>query len=162
MRLPPRRILASNKRKDKEDTTRDSSKSSAPPPLPPSLSLVATMEPVIKPATAVIGYDKFTEPVGSNNQLLAGYLAHEFLSKGTLFGEPMRADNCPSPIYVKAKKIKPSMERETKAMVKSEQNIEDIGKRSERYLEVSKLLKMEGAHLPGIINPTQLAQFLQM
>ncbi|CAI0385812.1 unnamed protein product [Linum tenue] len=134
MRLPPRRILASNKRKDKEDTTRDSSKSSAPPPLPPSLSLVATMEP------------------GSNNQLLAGYLAHEFLSKGTLFGEPMRADNCPSPIYVKAKKIKPSMER----------NIEDIGKRSERYLEVSKLLKMEGAHLPGIINPTQLAQFLQM
>ncbi|CAI0386176.1 unnamed protein product [Linum tenue] len=141
MRLPPRRILASNKRKDKEDTTRDSSK-----------SLVATMEPVVKPATAVIGYDKFTEPVGSNNQLLAGYLAHEFLSKGTLFGEPMRADNCPSPIYVKAKKIKPSMEmeRETKAM------------RSERYLEVSKLLKMEGAHLPGIINPTQLAQFLQM
>ncbi|CAI0386175.1 unnamed protein product [Linum tenue] len=113
------------------------------------------MEPVVKPATAVIGYDKFTEPVGSNNQLLAGYLAHEFLSKGTLFGEPMRADNCPSPIYVKAKKIKPSMEmeRETKAM---------IGKRSERYLEVSKLLKMEGAHLPGIINPTQLAQFLQM
>ncbi|CAL1357063.1 unnamed protein product [Linum trigynum] len=158
MRLPPRRILASNKRKDKEDTTCDSSKSSAP-----SLSsLVATMEPVVKPTTAVVGYDEFTEPVGSNNQLLAGYLAHEFLSKGTLFGEPMsQAENCPSPIYVKAKKIKPSMERETKAaaMVKSEQN---IGKRSERYLEVSKLLKMEGAHLPGIINPTQLAQFLQM
>jgi hypothetical protein len=32
----------------------------------------------------------------------------------------------------------------------------------ERYVEVTALLKSGGTHLPGVVNPTQLARFLDL
>ncbi|CAN1192926.1 hypothetical protein LINPERPRIM_LOCUS21519 [Linum perenne] len=162
LRLPPRRNLASNKRKERDDPS-DSYKSAypAPPPQPP----LATVKPVGKPVTGLFGSDKLGEPTGSNNQILAGYLAHEFLMKGTLFGQPWDPKENPTvaSVTLEAKKLKPSPRGEVaEPMVKSEPRIEDKEKMRERYVEVSKLLKTKGAHLPGIVNPTQLARLLQM
>lgn len=82
----------------------------------------------------------------TSNRLLAGYLAHEFLTKGTLFGrrwEPGRPEPGKSP--------EPPVRVEP-----------DPAKPSRAYAEVSQLLKTEGVHIPGVVNPTQLARWLQM
>lgn len=73
---------------------------------------------------------------GNNNRLLAGYLAHEFLARGTVLGrriEPSRG--CPAPAEPHAKR---------------------------RYAEVSWLLMTTGAHIPGVVNPAQLGRWLQI
>lgn len=98
-----------------------------------------------------------TPEPASKNQLLAGYLAYEFLNKGTLFGQawdPARAEAKPvsaEPRKMKEKNGKPTEPR---------QQVEV--KRNERYVEVARLLKSDGAHLPGIVNPTQLTGLLQL
>ncbi|KAL3517721.1 hypothetical protein ACH5RR_020310 [Cinchona calisaya] len=103
-------------------------------------------------------------PPACNNQLLAGYLAHEFLTKGTLFGEawdPARADAVP----VSSSSSSASNNKKRKAEAPANFGKEKDEKRVEkqqRYLEVAELLKGDGAHLPGIVNPTQLARFLQL
>lgn len=90
----------------------------------------------------------------SKNQILAGYLAYEFLNKGTLFGQAWEPDRA---------EAKPVSEEPTKLKEKSsEGEPSDGGQRNERYVEVADLLKEGGVHLPGIINPTQLAGFLQL
>ncbi|KAL8142808.1 hypothetical protein V2J09_015840 [Rumex salicifolius] len=74
---------------------------------------------------------------GWSNRLLAGYMAHEFLTQGTLLGQifdPARAEAVP--VSTPA----PS--------------------RDKTYGEVSCLVKAEGAHIPGIVNPTQLARWI--
>ncbi|GAA0138560.1 hypothetical protein LIER_00283 [Lithospermum erythrorhizon] len=86
----------------------------------------------------------------SNNHLLAGYLAHEFLAKGTLYGRPWDADRAAS-----SSRIEPSLNS----------NGEQKGELEERYVrykEVSDLMKMDGVNIPGIVNPTQLARFLHL
>ncbi|XP_048232258.1 uncharacterized protein LOC125370508 [Ricinus communis] len=166
MRLPPRRVLTSNKRKDREGF--DTLKPSPPqPPAPPTKLPKPTVLPQLS------GSAKLSEPAPVcvsvsvlSNQLLAGYLAHEFLTKGTLFGQrwdPARAEasgggggsgsesnvsnnNHRTKASQKGKEAEPSKEREN----------------YQRYVEVSGLLKGDGAHLPGIFNPSQLAHFLQM
>ena len=74
-----------------------------------------------------------TEPAPSN-RLLAGFLAHEFLTQGTLLGH--KPDPGPSRV---------GSDEEPKG-----------------YGEVARLMKTDGAHLPGIVNPTQLARWIQM
>ena len=72
---------------------------------------------------------------GNDNKLLAGNLAHEFLTHGTLLGrrvEPTRQPARPEP------------------------------EPKRRYAEVSWLLMAGGAHIPGVVNPTQLARWLQI
>ncbi|XAR58659.1 hypothetical protein NMG60_11014141 [Bertholletia excelsa] len=99
----------------------------APTPLSSKQARLGSPAPTHKPK----------EP-DSSNQLLAGYLAHEFLTKGTLFGlpwNPARAEGL-------TRKAEPRDEK------------------YQRYLEVSDLIKMDGAHFPGTVNPTQLARFL--
>ncbi|KAL5711942.1 hypothetical protein ACHQM5_014163 [Ranunculus cassubicifolius] len=81
----------------------------------------------------------------SDNRVLAGYMANEFLTKGTLFGQkydPARAEAAPVGGEKKAAAGKP--------------------KKNPSYAEVANLLKSDGTHIPGIVNPTQLAQWLQM
>ncbi|KAI3760196.1 hypothetical protein L1987_50587 [Smallanthus sonchifolius] len=79
-----------------------------------------------------------------NNILLAGYLAHEFLTHGTLFGE----------LYDPAKaNAAPTSSNNVGAML--EPQVKD-----QRYAEVSELLKSGEVHIPGIVNPSQLASFL--
>lgn len=98
-----------------------------------------------KPATSPA---KPAVPV-SSNKLLAGYLAHEFLTKGTLLGkdfDPARAVAVP----LKAGR---SREAEPSEKVKPNQDC---------YAEVANLVKSDGIHIQGIVNPTQLARWIQM
>ncbi|XP_034691701.1 uncharacterized protein LOC117918861 [Vitis riparia] len=124
MKHPPRRVAtpaASDKRKERE------------------VFYAPEIPKIPKLAASRAGSSKPYEPA-YRNQLLAGYLAHEFLTKGTLLGEkwePDRADAAPG-------RAEPSAEAYT------------------RYVEVADLLKRDGAHLPGIVNPTQLGRFLHM
>ncbi|KAL6652400.1 hypothetical protein ACP70R_011325 [Stipagrostis hirtigluma subsp. patula] len=82
-------------------------------------------------------------PARGGNKLLAGHLAHEFLTHGTLLGrriEPSRAG--PAPAQAPAARAEPDPKR--------------------RYAEVSWLLMSSGAHIPGVVNPTQLGRWLQI
>ncbi|OAY32682.1 uncharacterized protein LOC122721545 [Manihot esculenta] len=139
MRLPPRRVLTSNKRKERECF--DSLK-----PFPPPTKLA-------KPSIPQVGSEKLPDPV-SSNQLLAGYLAHEYLTKGTLFGQPWDPAGAEA-VAGEPKKVKPSQKAKEEEAEPNKENYQ-------RYVEVSSLLKAEGAHLPGVVNPSQLSRFLQM
>ncbi|CAN0904781.1 hypothetical protein LINGRAHAP2_LOCUS23298 [Linum grandiflorum] len=90
-----------------------------------------------------------------SNVLLAGYLAYEFLSKGTILGEkfdPARAEA--------ASVAQPQSEsRRSKGEVREGKKKEDDER---KYAEVASLLKTEGAHIPEIVNPTQLARWIKM
>ncbi|XP_074574766.1 uncharacterized protein LOC141831257 [Curcuma longa] len=75
---------------------------------------------------------------GKDNRLLAGFLAHEFLSRGTLLGRRWDPSNGAF-----------------------EQGL--LPPASGAYSQASYLLlKAEGTHIPGVVNPTQLARWLQM
>lgn len=76
----------------------------------------------------------------AKNRLLAGYLAHEFLTKGTLLGQPFGPAG--------AEPAKPAV------AVKVEQPLAS-------YAELAYLLKFDGTHVPGIVNPTQLGCWIQ-
>ena len=93
--------------------------------------------PAAAPAAAAKAELLLSTKTGSdnnNNKLLAGNLAHEFLTHGTLLG----------------RRIEPATRRP-----------EPEPKR--RYAEVSWLLMADGgAHIPGVVNPTQLARWLQI
>ncbi|OMO87794.1 hypothetical protein COLO4_20570 [Corchorus olitorius] len=100
MRLPPRRVSNSipnnNKRKERDDFDL---KHLTPPPTK-----------WLKPAVPLAGSGKAAQPVLSN-QLLAGYLAHEFLTRGTLFGQawdPTRAQ--PTAVESRKEEIKEEAE----------------------------------------------------
>lgn len=84
------------------------------------------------------------------NELLAGYLAFEYLTRGTLLGEkydPSRAVSTAMLGGSSSSSAEPSLK--TKMEKKS-------------YAEVSNVLKSEGVHIPGIVNPTQLARWIKM
>ncbi|KAL6953254.1 hypothetical protein U1Q18_033966 [Sarracenia purpurea var. burkii] len=114
--------------------------------------------PVIPRPGSVSRVPKTPEPA-SNNRLLAGYLAHEFLTKGTLFGQPLepaRAADDDLEVSAAASAVKAKGESSSKAEPQMERY------QSQRYVEVANLLKTDEAHLPGIVNPSQLARFLQL
>ncbi|KAH1070334.1 hypothetical protein AAZX31_03G146900 [Glycine max] len=118
MRPPSRRVPLSNssgsKRKERDQ---------------------ASPRPKSSPTITKLPSDKSPNPVPTN-MLLAGYLAHEFLTKGTLLGRKM--GQAPSP------------------------RKESQQQKYDRYVELSLLLKTNGAHLGEIVNPTQLAHFLKL
>uniref|UniRef100_A0A2P2K669 Uncharacterized protein MANES_13G037700 n=1 Tax=Rhizophora mucronata TaxID=61149 RepID=A0A2P2K669_RHIMU len=156
MRLPPRRVVTSNKRKERDAVgpLKPSIPQQRPQPPPPPPAAAKLLKPT---PTLAVGSDKLPE-AASNNRLLAGYLAHEYLTKGTLFGQkwdPTRADAVPVSDVEHSKEMKPSHKAETSG--KAEPTEENY----QRYLKVSRLLKTDGAHIPGIVNPTQLRFFLQ-
>ncbi|EEF33552.1 uncharacterized protein LOC8263744 [Ricinus communis] len=95
------------------------------------------------------------EEAVSSNKLLAGYMAYEYLTKGTLFGQkfdPGRAEAVAlAGGLVESKRGSKAIEMETRWK-----------KEHKSYAEVAGILKTEGAHLPGIVNPTQLARWIQM
>ncbi|CAI0436906.1 unnamed protein product [Linum tenue] len=87
----------------------------------------------------------------NNNGLLAGYFAYEFLTRGTILGEkfdPAKSTDA----AVKGGAVPAAEEGRKK-------NKEDEEK---SYAEVASLLKTERAHIPGIVNPTQLARWIRM
>lgn len=69
--------------------------------------------------------------------LLAGYLAHEYLAKGTIMGR--RWDDLPS------QRVEPKQEEKHRM-----------------YMEIAPLLKTNGTQMDGIVNPTQLARSLRL
>jgi hypothetical protein len=94
----------------------------------------------------------------SRNQLLAGYLAHEFLTKGTLFGQPWDPARAEAfPVSADSRRLKLKAEMGSRAEPQVEKN-----QFNQRYVEVADLLKTNGAYLSGIVNPTQLARSLQL
>ncbi|KAI9122095.1 hypothetical protein K1719_006784 [Acacia pycnantha] len=146
MRLPPRRVLtptssgpsAPNKRKDRDDGF---------DPPKPSSSTAKMLKPDPKPRPG-------SEPPALSNQLLAGYLAHEFLTRGTLFGQPW------DPPY--RAEEGPTEKMKGKVTGSEKEEADAPTEKRERYVEVADMLKGEGPHLPGIVNPTQLGRFLQL
>ncbi|KDP26500.1 hypothetical protein JCGZ_17658 [Jatropha curcas] len=141
MRLPPRRVLTSNKRKEREGF--DSLKPS--PPSPPTTKIP-------KPNAPEAGSGNLAEPI-SSNQLLAGYLAYEYLTKGTLYGQPWERAGAEPVVGMESKNVEPNQEVE-----EAEPNKGNY----QTYMEVSSLLKADGAHLPGVVNPSQLSRVLKM
>nr|GMD75472.1 embryo sac development arrest protein [Ipomoea batatas] len=113
----------------------------------PSSPVTGVSSPSQKATTS----SKQAEPPagGSSNRLLAGYMAYEFLTSGTLFGQkfdPARAEAFPLKRGSKPGQSPTSQEPEP----------------SQAYIEVATLLKNEGAHIPGVVNPMQLARWIQM
>lgn len=160
MRNHARRILppvASNKRKERE----------SPEFLKPSsVTKIAKPNVVARSGTPPVS-SKAPEPALSN-QLLAGYLANEFLTKGTLMGQPWdpaRAEAVPvSAASAELRRMKASSSYSSSSNSSQKGKAEpqaQVGK-NQRYVEVADLFKADGAHLPGIINPTQLAHFLHL
>ncbi|KAL0884433.1 hypothetical protein Bca101_008414 [Brassica carinata] len=150
MRLPPRRVQTPDKRKERDGVI--SSVVQKPPetsakklPPPHNLNRPPVNSTTCKSPIAA-------EPVGSNQLILAGYLSHEFLNNGTLFGEqwdPARPQAGPT----ESKKLKRSHIAEP---------AEDTEPKRKGYVEVANLLRADGAHLPCIVNPAQLARFLDL
>ncbi|KAB2018419.1 hypothetical protein E1A91_D08G232200v1 [Gossypium mustelinum] len=146
MRLPPRRVsMPNNKRKERDDFD---IKRLNPPPL--------TKLP--KPAVSLAGSEKAASQPGLSNQLLAGYLAHEFLTHGTLFGQTW---DLARPQQTSAESRK-RIGEDSAPNQRSDAEPKPREEKRQRYVEVASLLKTDGAHIPGIVNPTQLARFLQM
>lgn len=151
MRLPPRRVLTPDKRKERNGVI--SSVVQKPPEtsakkLPPPQNLNRPPVNSITSKSSLIA----AEPTGSNQLILAGYLSHEFLTNGTLFGEqwdPPRAQAGPT----ESKKLKRSHIAEP---------ADETEPKRKKYVEVANLLRADGAHLPGIVNPAQLARFLNL
>lgn len=130
MRLPPRRLMTSdgpssrpNKRKERKGFDDEAHQ----------LSFTAK---VSKP----------TPP--QSNHLLAGYLAHEFFTKGTLFGQAWDHPD------VSTAASPPDLNDKRQAELHP--------KNYQSYVEVANLLKHGGAHFEGIVNPTQLARLLNL
>ncbi|CAJ1976468.1 unnamed protein product [Sphenostylis stenocarpa] len=92
---------------------------------------------------------KAVEPSPSN-RLLAGYLAHEFLTKGTLLGRRFELDS------VQAEPKRSQLNSQA-AEVKSSA-VQEHGS----YEEVANLLKTKGTYIKGIVNPTQLSNWINM
>ncbi|XP_038906548.1 uncharacterized protein LOC120092519 [Benincasa hispida] len=139
MRLPPRRLMTSPrpiprpiKRKEREGLDDDEAH---------QLSLTAKVPKPPPPP-----------PPSHSNHLLAGYLAHEFLTKGTLFGQ---AWDKPDPAMASASASSPAEP--------SEKHQDELHpKNYQSYVEVANLLKHSGPHFQGIVNPTQLARLLNL
>ncbi|CAF2116787.1 hypothetical protein Bca4012_097295 [Brassica carinata] len=150
MRLPPRRVQTPDKRKERDGVI------SSVVQKPPETSVKKLPPPHVVNRPPVNSNTNKSliaaEPVGSNQLILAGYLSHEFLTNGTLFGEqwdPARAQAGAT----ESKKLKRSHISEP---------AEESEPKRKRYVEVANLLRSDGAHLPGIVNPAQLARFLKL
>ncbi|GAB4843098.1 hypothetical protein Ancab_013077 [Ancistrocladus abbreviatus] len=129
------------------------------------------------------------EPI-SSNRLLAGYMAYEFLTKGTLLGQkfdPALEEAVPVAASEPKKKLIQSVNNNNNNNNNSSSSSSSSSGNSESasrvgagaqasvkkssaaskplqqsYAEVANLLKTDGAHISGIVNPTQLARWIQM
>lgn len=109
---------ASKKRKERDQAIADGFK-------PPPQRTKPNVEPV-KPVA-------IQSALPGKNRLLAGYVAREFLTKGTIFGSP-----------VDPKRPRPDKEVENGA-----------------FADVARLVMHDGAHISGVVNPTQLGCWIR-
>ncbi|KAG7626306.1 hypothetical protein AtNW77_Chr3g0182851 [Arabidopsis thaliana] len=80
------------------------------------------------------------------NWLLAGYMAHEYLTCGTMLGRKLYSGWAEVGPLVSPS---PLQSREVK-------------KARQSYSELASVFKTDGNHVPGVVNPTQLAKWIQM
>ena len=85
-------------------------------------------------AAAAAGLPDPSVAGGGGNRLLAGYLAHEFLARGTVLGE-RRGPGGPGTGSEPSQGLGPAA----------------------RYKAVAALVQGGGARVPGVVNPAQLA-----
>lgn len=111
-------------------------------------------DPTVAAAVAAAAAAADFPPSPAGNRLMAGYLAHEFLTKGTLFGKLWPPDRA-EPSGGSAASDRPGPVEDRRARPTQTAN-------SKAYDEVAYLLKADGVHIPGVVNPTQLARWLQM
>ncbi|KAK4427834.1 hypothetical protein Salat_1552400 [Sesamum alatum] len=161
MSYQSRRILtpggASRKRKEREVFYSATSSKSLPPPTAVSRG-VSGAHPATTSSRAAE-----QQPL-SSNRLLAGYMAYEFLTKGTLFGQkfdPARAEAVP--VNSADSKRNRQTQSQSQSLVQPSAEAEpSVKSKPQSYAEVANLLKSDGAHIPGVVNPTQLARWIQM
>ncbi|KAL4643595.1 hypothetical protein ACB092_02G104400 [Castanea dentata] len=107
----------------------------------------------LKPSAPAPAQASKPSELKSSNRLLAGYMAYEFLTRGTLLGQKFdpaaRAEAVPMGSLSAAES-----KREAEPSVKKKEH--------QSYGEVANILKTEGTHIPDIVNPTQLARWIQM
>ncbi|KAL0322550.1 UNVERIFIED_CONTAM: hypothetical protein Sangu_1874300 [Sesamum angustifolium] len=130
----------------------------------------STLSKPLVPPTAVTRAVSWTNPATtsckgaeqqplSSNRLLAGYMAYEFLTKGTLFGQkfdPARAGAVPVS-SAESKRSRLSVIH-TQPCTESEPS----GKsKPQGYAEVAQLFRARGPH-SRVVNPTQLARWIHM
>lgn len=182
--LPP---MAPHKRKVRDETfdfLKPSRPIRPPPPPPPSKLAKPKAKTVAPRSTAPIkpsskpSVSSPAQAPANNNILLAGYLAHEYLHKGTLFGQLYTPAPPASPAASSAGSkttIQPSsgsLNRERGKAVELKPKLKPKPSekkrihepqlvKNQRYADVSQLLK-DGVHIPGIVNPSQLARFLHL
>ena len=83
----------------------------------------------------------------TSNWVLAGYMAHEFLTCGTMLG----------------RKLYPAWAEVGPLDTPSPQQHREVKKKTHQsYSDVSSVFKTDGIHIPGVVNPTQLAKWIQM
>ena len=129
-------LLASRKRKDRSGPWAHQAQQSHVTTKPEPIKPVPTTPQV--PVKQVSSHQRPVKPASAGgNWLLAGYLAHEFLTKGTLLGK----------------------QPEGRRAETSERLPE---KSPTVYDDVAYLLKSDGAYIAGVVNPSQLALWLQM
>ncbi|EOA31737.1 hypothetical protein CARUB_v10014951mg [Capsella rubella] len=85
-----------------------------------------------------------------SNWLLAGYMAHEFLTCGTMLGRKL---------YPGWAEVGPLVSPPPQ---QQQQNKEARKTRQSNYSDVAGVFKTDGNHVPGVVNPTQLAKWIQM
>ncbi|KAK4421792.1 hypothetical protein Salat_2129800 [Sesamum alatum] len=157
MNYQPRRLVtpgASRKRKEMDAVYSSTLSKPLVPPMAVSRAVSGA-----KPATTSCKGAEQQAP--SSNRLLAGYMAYEFLTKGTLFGQkfdPARAGAVP---------VSSAESKRSRLSLSHSQSCtegESSGKsKPQGYAEVAQLLRIsDGAHIPGVVNPTQLARWIQM
>ncbi|GMH18874.1 hypothetical protein Nepgr_020715 [Nepenthes gracilis] len=137
----------SRKRKEREQSCQGNSNDDKQPPA----SNTTSSKPV--------------EP-NSSNRLLAGYMAYEFLSHGTMLGQKFDED-APLPMAEPRKKPSQNSNSSNSGSISEpggsygETSVKKSSAAKQRYAEVAYLLKTDGAHIPRIVNPTQLDKWIQ-
>ncbi|CAN6677432.1 unnamed protein product [Malus baccata var. baccata] len=138
--LPP---VPSRKRKESS-----SNGFKQPAPKAPKATSTTTFPRAPSKSSAPKASSKTTSSAPSSNRLLASYMAYEYLTKGTLFGQKFDPAGDEA-VPLAGKPIESGQGAGT-------------GAAQESYSEVASLLKTDGAHIRGIVNPTQLAKWIQM
>lgn len=132
----PRRILppgGTRKRKEREGLGLCFS------PGPPPPTTTAYSAPAVEAGNVM-----------SQNRLLASYMAHEFLTKGTLFGQKFEPAGAEALALSTSNSAAPA------------QPMSVMRKEHHSYAEVASIVKSDGTHIPGIVNPTQLSRWMQI
>jgi len=106
------------------------------------------------------------KPIPSN-RLLAGYLAHEFLTKGTLLGQKFDQNRSETETETDSDSVVDSIKQQQSQLYSRGEEASDdeltrarVRKEHETYGEMASIVNTDGTHIKGIVNPTQLSSWI--